>query len=328
MPHLARHPLPVVLITCFLLSLSAATISAQRRRPESSQQSTTTTSAQPRPASSQQPAEPRPPRRRPSSSQQIEAKFAELTNEGGGAPLGVGSPISDEQATDDGGRFRRYEHGFIYWSRATGAHAVYGIIGAKWAELGFEKSALGYPITDELPGPTPNGRVNEFQHGMIRSTPEHGVVVLLDETAVSRLLREHLRGGPQEPEPTGEAVVTHTILVDGSVETETRSPDGTVVKVNGRGTTTIYPDGHSEFKPHRIITITVQEIDPPLSPSDSGELNRWREYHARILLDIIRNMIKSDDAVNKLLNSERSRSLTTYGQINLRTKAIHDLMAK
>jgi uncharacterized protein with LGFP repeats len=136
------------------------------------------------------------------------------------------------QATYDGGRYRRFEYGFIFWSEATGAHAVWGLIGSKWSELGLERSVLGYPLTDELVGPTSRtGRFNDFQHGMIRYTPEQGITVLLDQTATAR------RGRAAQPVPeqrqdettTDGAVVTRTMLEDGSIQVEYRYPNGKVV---------------------------------------------------------------------------------------------------
>ncbi|MFE6904015.1 LGFP repeat-containing protein, partial [Streptomyces sp. NPDC057717] len=39
-----------------------------------------------------------------------------------------------------------------YWSAATGAHPVWGKIGATWGEYGWENSAFGYPASDETDG--------------------------------------------------------------------------------------------------------------------------------------------------------------------------------
>ncbi|NIH83792.1 uncharacterized protein with LGFP repeats [Amycolatopsis granulosa] len=53
----------------------------------------------------------------------------------------------------------------VYWTPSTGAHAVQGAIRDKWAALGWETSALGYPTSDEY-GVT-GGRRNNFQHDYI-----------------------------------------------------------------------------------------------------------------------------------------------------------------
>lgn len=305
MTYFPSHLMPLLLIPCFFFSLSDATISAQTRPDER--------------------------QRLRREVDPIEAKFAELKSQG--EPLG--RPAGDVESTRDGGRFRRFEYGFIFWSEATGAHAVWGLIGAKWSELGLEKSALGYPVTDELTGPTNrNGRFNDFQHGMIRYTPDQGITVLLDQTIIARSertaqrMREQPRAERQEQTSTSEVVVNRTMLEDGSVQVETHYPNGTVVRATEGGITTIYPDGHSEIRLTGQTTVSAQPPSPPLSPSDSAELNRWREYHAGILLDIIKSITKNDVAVNGFLNRERSYNFTTYGQINFRTMAIRGLMGK
>jgi hypothetical protein len=84
----------------------------------------------------------------------------------------LGYPTSDETTTPDGvGRYNRFEKGAIYWTPATGAHAVRGAIYDKWASLGLERSSLGYPITDEITRSITGitiSRANKFQRGGIR----------------------------------------------------------------------------------------------------------------------------------------------------------------
>lgn len=91
--------------------------------------------------------------------------------------LSFGAPCTDETATPDGvGRFNHFNGGTasIYWTPTTGAHAIYGAIRAKWAELGWERH-LGYPTTDESPTPDGVGRFNHFSNGgSIYWTPETG----------------------------------------------------------------------------------------------------------------------------------------------------------
>jgi len=87
-------------------------------------------------------------------------------------------PVTDETSTPDGtGRFNHFQHGSIYWTPQTGAHEVHGAIKDKWASLGWERSLLGYPVTDEMDQPTNDygtGRFNNFQHGSIYWTLQTG----------------------------------------------------------------------------------------------------------------------------------------------------------
>jgi hypothetical protein len=94
----------------------------------------------------------------------IVTKYGEL----GGERSVLGRAVGDERPTPDGiGRFRHFEHGSIYWHPATGAHEVHGLIRQKWAELGWERSFLGYPTSDEIPLPNRTGAYSQFQGGAI-----------------------------------------------------------------------------------------------------------------------------------------------------------------
>jgi LGFP repeat len=87
----------------------------------------------------------------------------------------LGYPLGNETGTPDGmGRYNHFQGGSIYWTPTTGAHEVHGDIRRRWADLGWETSFVGYPITDEtgvLNGP---GRYNDFQQGSIYWNPTIG----------------------------------------------------------------------------------------------------------------------------------------------------------
>jgi LGFP repeat len=81
-------------------------------------------------------------------------------------------PTTDECKAPDGvGRYNHFQGGSIYWTPQTGAHAVGGAILQKWGDLGWEKSVLGYPTSDEEGTPDGEGRYNHFEHGSIYWTP-------------------------------------------------------------------------------------------------------------------------------------------------------------
>ena len=87
----------------------------------------------------------------------------------------LGYPITDEITTPDKiGRYNHFQGGSIYWTPKTGAYEVHGVIQDKWKSLGWEKSFLGYPITDEITTPDKIGRYNHFQGGSIYWTPKTG----------------------------------------------------------------------------------------------------------------------------------------------------------
>lgn len=94
--------------------------------------------------------------------------------------IGFGLPTTDESATPDGiGRFNHFNanSASIYWTPGTGAQAVYGAIHERWASLGWERSYLGYPTTDEVDFPD-GGRSNGFQNGGIYWWPDLGAIDL------------------------------------------------------------------------------------------------------------------------------------------------------
>ena len=89
-----------------------------------------------------------------------------------------GYPVTDETGTPDGvGRFNHFQNGSIYWTPSTGAHEVQGAIADEWASLGWEKSALGYPVSDEHD--VPGGRQSDFEHGSLFWDAATGMVSVL-----------------------------------------------------------------------------------------------------------------------------------------------------
>jgi hypothetical protein len=104
----------------------------------------------------------------------IREKWLELGGENGF----LGEPQTNELKTPDGvGRYNHFQGGSIYWTPATGAHEVHGDIRDKWASLGWERSFLGYPVSDEMDF-SEGGRVSIFQNGSIYWWPDTGAIAL------------------------------------------------------------------------------------------------------------------------------------------------------
>lgn len=94
-------------------------------------------------------------------------------------------PLTNETTCPDGvGRFNHFQGGSIYWTPSTGAHEVHGAIRAHWASLGWERSFLGYPTSDELVVFGGEGRISHFQHGSIYWSSTAGVRVLRERIRV------------------------------------------------------------------------------------------------------------------------------------------------
>lgn len=86
-----------------------------------------------------------------------------------GADRGFGAPVSGEEASARG-RVSLFADGkAIYWSGATGAHEVHGLIARTYRYAGADASRLGLPISDEEASGA--GRVSRFQYGQIDWQP-------------------------------------------------------------------------------------------------------------------------------------------------------------
>lgn len=82
----------------------------------------------------------------------------------------LGYPLGGEVCGQrDGGCYEWFQGGLIFWSPATGAQPVRGAIKAKYEQMGWHLSYLGYPATPET---CVNGEcVQAFQGGFLTWTP-------------------------------------------------------------------------------------------------------------------------------------------------------------
>ncbi|MGI8752093.1 MAG: GDSL-type esterase/lipase family protein [Acidimicrobiales bacterium] len=90
----------------------------------------------------------------------------------GGASSFLGNPIGPEQPAG-AGRSQMYQGGAIFWSPASGAYEVHGIILGHYLALGGPASILGFPTSDESPSAN-GGRLNTFQNGNLYWSPPTG----------------------------------------------------------------------------------------------------------------------------------------------------------
>ena len=86
----------------------------------------------------------------------------------------LGYPLTTELYMRDGARRVEFQHGEIFWSRATGAHFVRGALRARWRELGATGGRLGFPVSDEYA--VPGGMRSDFQGGSLFWNARTGVV--------------------------------------------------------------------------------------------------------------------------------------------------------
>ncbi|NNG21257.1 family 16 glycosylhydrolase [Naumannella sp. ID2617S] len=104
----------------------------------------------------------------------IQQRYAAMGGESGV----FGYPMTDELCGDRGcfQRFQR-ENGHIYWSPASGAWGVQGLIYARWASTGYENGRLGYPVGPEVCSNLPDARecVQDYQGGRIVWNSRRGI---------------------------------------------------------------------------------------------------------------------------------------------------------
>jgi hypothetical protein len=106
---------------------------------------------------------------------EMHGSIQELYNKIDGENL-LGYPTTDQTTCPDNighyNHFRKFmsngtwADASIYWSPGHGAVEIYGPIREKWAELGWEKSKLGYPVSSEFK--EKGYRTQQFEKGEIR----------------------------------------------------------------------------------------------------------------------------------------------------------------
>jgi hypothetical protein len=92
----------------------------------------------------------------------------------GGEEGFLGRPLSEEKQGPNGGLYREYVGGNIYWHSDKGAFVVHGKILEKYLEQGAFNSPLGYPITDVIDFKHVQGGicVSFFQSGLVSWKPD------------------------------------------------------------------------------------------------------------------------------------------------------------
>lgn len=124
----------------------------------------------------------------------IHARWQEL----GGLNSMLGAPTSPEAAADGLARYVTFEHGAMYWSPQTGAQPLTGAIYAAWADLGYERGALGLPTSAEIQEPEWVGQ--NFQHGTLNFDRASGTVTRVIDGIAEELPPPQPEGPPVQLE--------------------------------------------------------------------------------------------------------------------------------
>ena len=89
-----------------------------------------------------------------------------------GGPRSYLGTATGPQTAVAGGRMQTFQGGTIYWTPVTGAHAVHGLILARYQALGGPGSFAGFPTSDETA--VAGGRVSMFTGAAIYWSPATG----------------------------------------------------------------------------------------------------------------------------------------------------------
>ncbi|MDK9656115.1 glucosaminidase domain-containing protein [Propionibacterium freudenreichii] len=114
----------------------------------------------------------------PSAQIATSGAIGDLYNQLGGANGVLGAATSSETALSGGGAWQQFANGRIYWSQATGAHAIKGGIGDVYFAMGGTAlTDIGLPTGDERD--LGNGMwVQQFQNGRIFWSPTTGAHIV------------------------------------------------------------------------------------------------------------------------------------------------------
>jgi uncharacterized protein with LGFP repeats len=95
----------------------------------------------------------------------------------------LGYPTSNQTAVSDGiGQYNHFQHGAIFWSPASGSHAVVDPFYGVWMKGGSSRGRLGYPRSNVIVAADHRGRYTLFQHGAIYWSPHTGAHALWGPT--------------------------------------------------------------------------------------------------------------------------------------------------
>ena len=94
--------------------------------------------------------------------------------------FGVGAPVTAETAVRNGGTMQKFVAATVIAHPGLGAFEVHGLIRDRYEqEGGVDRSALGYPLSDEEADPAvPGGRRSRFQFGQLTWSAARGVALV------------------------------------------------------------------------------------------------------------------------------------------------------
>lgn len=151
----------------------------------------------------------------------------------------MGACISQEYDGAKAGKVQDFRGGRAYWSEGTGAHFLWGRIGALYVEMDATNSWLGYPMSEEQVISGGMGRFVAFENGNIYWTHETGAVAVKKDMLDAWGNAKNAQGQGWENGPLGYPVEAAQQLPDGSATQKfqngslVRTKDGKVQYIQG-----------------------------------------------------------------------------------------------
>jgi len=132
-------------------------------------------------------------------------------------------------------------------------------------------------------------------------------------------------GGSATP---AASAVTRGFDEDGEPYVDQHMPDGSIIRTQKKGVTTIDPDGTQHFKPNTLQYHEAPPPTPPVLPTDPRQGRQWVERHNAALYDVISALVnRNQDEMKKFDQKEHDQAGDDlFQQIAYRTK-IADFLA-
>ncbi|WP_459643945.1 LGFP repeat-containing protein [Kineococcus sp. NUM-3379] len=159
----------------------------------------------------------------------------------GGARGVLGEPLTPEVRTPGGrGAYVGFQHGSIYWSPRTDAHAVRGEIRDGYGRLDWENGYLGFPADRERPTPSRRGAVQQFEFGTMYWSPSAGAHALRGDIRKTYESFRDCTGGCVDGEGVLGFPTTSEIVTPGGRGAYTHFQRGSIYWSPGTGAHPIY----------------------------------------------------------------------------------------
>jgi hypothetical protein len=182
----------------------------------------------------------------------------------------LGFPMEDKKnalPSGNPGESQVFVHGILFKPNSNDVKMMmFGEIWDYYAQLGWEESQLGYPVSAQANGASPGSKYQQFENGYIYFTPSKGWYVTPDKDDSPSMVLPSIT--VDATDSTG-AIVTYSVKVqddyDPGVSASCNYPSGFLFSI---GTTTVTCTVSDSINPPVVghFTVTVKGDTDPLPP--------------------------------------------------------------